>query len=85
MEQQPRLPLRGLQHCDFKTGSQSPTHSCSATPTKDGHAILVSRASRRLGWVWVLVKDAATLDGEWKAVEGAKAAMRFFKVVVEVQ
>ena len=29
------------------------------------------------------------LDGEWKAVEGAtaaeKAAMRFFKVVVEVQ
>ena len=29
---------------------------------------------------------AATLDGEWKAVEGAtaaeKAAMRFFKVVV---
>ncbi len=28
-------------------------------------------------------------DGEWKAVEGAtaaeKAAMRFFKVVVEVQ
>ena len=34
------------------------------------------------------VKGAATLDGEWKAVEGAtaaeKAAMRFFKVVVEV-
>ena len=32
------------------------------------------------------VKDEATLDGEWKAVEGAtaakKAAMRFFKVVV---
>ena len=31
----------------------------------------------------------ATLEGEWKAVEGApaaeKAAMRFFKVVVEVQ
>ena len=30
-----------------------------------------------------------TLDGEWKSVEGAmaaeKAAMRFFKVVVEVQ
>ena len=30
-----------------------------------------------------------TLDGEWKAGEGAtateKAAMRFFKVVVEVQ
>ena len=29
------------------------------------------------------------VDGEWKAVEGAtaakKAAMRFFKVVVEVQ
>ncbi len=36
-----------------------------------------------------VVKGAATLDGEWKAVEGAtaeeKAAMRFFKVVVEVQ
>ena len=35
-----------------------------------------------------LVKGAATLDGEWKSVEGAtaaeKAAMRFFKVVVEV-
>ena len=34
----------------------------------------------------VVVKGAATLDGEWKAVEGAtaaeKAAMRFFKVVV---
>ena len=32
------------------------------------------------------VKGAATLDGEWKAVEGAtaaeKAAMRFFKVEV---
>ena len=36
-----------------------------------------------------VVKGAATLDGEWKAVEGAtaaeKAAMRFFMVVVEVQ
>ena len=35
------------------------------------------------------VKEIATLDGEWKAVEGAtaeeKAAMQFFKVVVEVQ
>ena len=37
------------------------------------------------------LKGAATLDGEWKwkAVEGAsaaeKVAMRFFKVVVEVQ
>ena len=34
-------------------------------------------------------EGAATLDGEWKSVEGAtaaeKAAMRFFKVVVEVQ
>ena len=79
--------LAASQHCDFKTGSQSPPHSCSATPTKDGHAIPVSRASRRLGWVWALVKGAATLDGEWKSVEGAtaaeKAAMRFFKVVVE--
>ncbi len=36
-----------------------------------------------------VVKGAGTLDGEWKAVEGAtaaeKAVMRFFKVVVEVQ
>ena len=35
-----------------------------------------------------VIKGAATLDGEWKAVEGVtaaeKAAMRFFKVVVEV-
>ena len=34
-----------------------------------------------------VVKGAATLDGEWKAVEGVtaaeKAAMRFFKVVVQ--
>ena len=34
-----------------------------------------------------LVKGVATLDGEWKSVEGAtaaeKAAMRFFKVVAE--
>ena len=36
-----------------------------------------------------VLKGAETLDGEWKTVEGAtaaeKAAMRFFKVVVEVQ
>ena len=36
-----------------------------------------------------VVQGAATLEGEWKAVEGAtareRAAMRFFKVVVEVQ
>ena len=36
-----------------------------------------------------VVKGAAALDGEWKSVEGAtpaeKAAMRFFKVEVEVQ
>jgi len=35
-----------------------------------------------------VLKGAATLDGEWKAVEGVtaaeKAALRFFKVVVEV-
>jgi len=35
-----------------------------------------------------VLKGAATLDGEWKALEGAsaaeRAAMRFFKVVVEV-
>ena len=37
----------------------------------------------------MLVKGAVTLEGPWKSVEGAtaaeKAAMRFFKVVVEVQ
>ena len=36
-----------------------------------------------------VLKGAVTLDGEWKTVEGAtaeeKAAMRFFKVTVEVQ
>jgi len=35
-----------------------------------------------------VLKGAETVNGEWKAVEGAtaaeKAAMRFFKVVVEV-
>ncbi len=39
--------------------------------------------------IQAVLKGAATLDGEWKSVEGApaaeKAAMRFFKVVVEVQ
>ena len=39
--------------------------------------------------IQVVLKGAERLGGEWKAVEGAtaaeKAAMRFFKVVVEVQ
>ena len=39
--------------------------------------------------IQAVLKGAATLDGEWRTVEGAtaaeKAAMRFFKVVVEVQ
>ena len=39
--------------------------------------------------IQAVLKGAATLDGEWRAVEGAlaaeKVAMRFFKVVVEVQ
>ncbi len=39
--------------------------------------------------IQAVLKGAATLDGEWKSVKGAtaaeKAAMRFFKVVVEVQ
>ena len=39
--------------------------------------------------IQAVLKGAATLDGEWKSVEGAsaaeKAAMRFFKVVVVVQ
>ena len=38
--------------------------------------------------IQAVLKGAATLGGEWKSVEGAtaaeKAAMRFFKVVVEV-
>ena len=38
--------------------------------------------------IQAVLNGAATLDGEWKSVEGAsaaeKAAMRFFKVVVEV-
>ena len=38
--------------------------------------------------IQAVLKGAATLDGEWKVVEGAtaveRAAMRFFKVVVEV-
>ena len=37
--------------------------------------------------IQAVLKGAATLDGEWKSVEGAtaaeKAVMRFFKVVVE--
>ena len=39
--------------------------------------------------IQAVLKGAERLGGEWKAVEGAtaaeKAAMRFFKVVVEVQ
>ena len=39
--------------------------------------------------IQAVLKGAATLDGEWKAVEGVtaaeKAAMRFFKVVVVAQ
>ena len=39
--------------------------------------------------IQAVLKGAERLDGEWKSVEGAtaaeKAAMRFFKVVVEVQ
>ena len=38
--------------------------------------------------IQAVLKGGVTLDGEWKAVEGAtaaeKAAMRFFKVVVVV-
>ena len=38
--------------------------------------------------IQAVLKGAESLDGEWKAVEGVtmeeKAAMRFFKVVVEL-
>ena len=39
--------------------------------------------------IQAVLKGAESLDGEWEAVDGAtaaeKAAMRFFKVMVEVQ
>ena len=44
-------------------------------------------AQRNVPCARAVVKGAATLDGEWKAVEGAtaaeKAVRRFFKVVVQ--
>ena len=40
--------LAASQHCDFKTGSQSPPHPCSAMPTKDIYALPVSRPTRKL-------------------------------------
>ena len=51
---------------------------------------LVPKVNRWTGAeIQVVLKGAATLEGPWKTVEGAtaaeKAAMRFFKVVVEVQ
>ena len=57
----------------------------------DGEPTKVEWESKVNRWtgaeIQAVLKGAATLDGEWKSVEGAtaaeKAVMRFFKVVVE--
>ena len=59
------------------------------TPDLENIAVDPPKSQWNVPGARAVVKGAATLDGEWKAVEGAtaaeKAAMRFFKVVVEVQ
>ena len=59
------------------------------TPDLENIAVDPPKAQWNVPGARAVVKGAATLDGEWKSVEGAtaaeKAAMRFFKVVVEVQ
>jgi len=59
------------------------------TPDLENIAVDPPKAQWNVPGARAVVKGATTLDGEWKAVEGAtaaeKAAMRFFKVVVEVQ
>lgn len=58
------------------------------TPDLENIAVNPPKSQWNVPGARAVVKGAATLDGEWKAVEGAtaveKAAMRFFKVVVEV-
>ena len=58
------------------------------TPDLENIAVDPPKSQWNVPGARAVVKGAATLDGEWKAVEGAtaaeKAAMRFFKVVVEV-
>ena len=59
------------------------------TPDLENIAVDPPKAQWNVPGARAVVYGAATLDGEWKSVEGAtaaeKAAMRFFKVVVEVQ
>ncbi len=66
------------------------TFQMKADGTPDLENIMVDppKAQWNVPGARAVVKGAATLDGEWKTVEEAtaaeKAAMRFFKVVVEV-
>ena len=59
------------------------------TPDLENIAIDPPKSQWNVPGARAVVYGTATLDGEWKSVEGAtaaeKAAMRFFKVVVEVQ
>ena len=59
------------------------------TPDLENIAVDPPKAQWNVQGARAVVYGAATLDGEWKSVEGAtaaeKAAMRFFKVEVEVQ
>ena len=59
------------------------------TPDLENIAVDPPKSQWNVPGARAVVYGAALLDGEWKAVEGAtaeeKAAMRFFKVVVEVQ
>ena len=57
------------------------------TPDLENIAVDPPKSQWNVPGARAVVKGSATLDGEWKAVEGApaeeKAAMRFFKVVVQ--
>ena len=59
------------------------------TPDLENIAVDPPQAQWNVPGARAVVKGAATLDGDWKAVEAAtaaeKAAMRFFKGVVDVQ
>ena len=58
------------------------------TPDLANIAVDPPKAQWNVSGARVVVKGASILGSEWKSVEGAtaaeKAAMRFFKVVVEV-
>ena len=58
------------------------------TPDLENIAVDPPKSQWNVPGARAVVKGAATLDGEWKSVEGAtaaeKAAMRFFKVTVEL-